>query len=212
MNDRRLADDVETELAWDRVLQPENIGVTVHDGAVTLSGYVSTFSEKQAAVRAAERVRGVRAVADEIEVRLADGQQDPEIAEAILKSFRWYTDVPESVQAEVRDGWVTLRGDVVSNRQRHLAERAVEDTPGVLGLTNKIAVNPKTDAADVERRVKEALRRTAELDADRIYVTAQDSTVTLHGQVRSLSELRAAEDAAWAPGVSHVHNRLTIDG
>lgn len=210
MNDRTLADDVETQLAFEPVLQPENIGVTVHDGAVTLSGYVSTFSEKRAAVRAVERVRGVRAVADEIDVRLADGEQDPEIAEAILQSFRWYKDVPESVQAEVRDGWVTLRGEVASNQERRLAERAVEDTRGVLGLTNRIAVTPPTDAADVERRVKDALRHTSGLDAGGIYVTAQGSMITLHGRVDSLHELRAAEDAAWAPGVSHVENRLTV--
>ena len=108
MDDRTLADDVESEIAWEPVLQPENIGVSVHDGAVTLTGYVSTFSEKQAAVHAAERARGVRAVADDIQVRLADlAQQDPEIAEAILHSFQWNTDIPESITVEVRNGWVT---------------------------------------------------------------------------------------------------------
>jgi osmotically-inducible protein OsmY len=210
MNDRTLADDVETELAWDPGLQPENIGVSVHDGAVTLSGFVWSLSEKQAAVRAAERVREVRAVADEIEVRLTDVEQDPDIAEAILASFRWHTDVPDSVQAEVRDGWVTLRGDVDSNYQRRVAERAAANTRGVTGVTNRITVTPRSDAADVERRVTDALRRNAALDAEGIWVTTEDSTVTLHGRVHSIQERRAAEDAAWAPGVSHVHNRITV--
>jgi osmotically-inducible protein OsmY len=154
MNDRALADGVETELAADPALQPENIGVTVHDGGVALSGYVWTFSEKRAAVRAAERVKGVRAVADEIEVRLASAEQDPDVAEAILASFRWHGDVPDSVQAEVRDGWVTLRGEVDSNYQRHEAERAAANTRGVTGVTNRIAVTPSTapDVSDVHNR------------------------------------------------------------
>jgi osmotically-inducible protein OsmY len=210
MNDRTLADDVETELAWDPVVQPENIAVMVRNGAVTLSGYVSTFSEKRAAVRAAERVNGVRTVADEIEVQLADAEQDPDIAEAILASFRRHTDVPESVRAEVRNGWVTLLGEVESNHQRFEAERAVANTRGVTGVTSRIAVSPSADAADLERRVTDALRRNAELDADMISVTTKGGTVTLDGHVHSAPERRAAEDAAWAPGVSHVRNQIVV--
>jgi osmotically-inducible protein OsmY len=150
-------------------------------------------------------------VADEIEVRLADVEQDPQIAEAILQSFSWHTDVPDSVQAEVREGWVTLRGEVESDYQRYEAERAVANARGVTGISNKIAVSPKMDSADVKERVSDALRRNSELDADKIWVTTEDSKVTLHGHVHSIHERNAAEKAAWAPGVSHVQNKISVE-
>jgi osmotically-inducible protein OsmY len=213
MDDSALTDDVVNELVWAAGLEPENIGVTVHDGAVTLSGYVSTFAAKRAAVRAAERVHGVQAVADEVRVRFDDEtlEQDPDIAEAITHSFRWNTEVPQSVKAEVRDGHVTLRGAVDWNRERREAESVVRNVRGVRDVTNKISIAPTMEAADVERRVGDALRRNADLDAQGISVTTKDSTVTLHGRVHSFHERRAAENAAWAArGVREVHNHIKV--
>ena len=213
MDDSTLTDDVVNELVWGTALEPDNIGVTVHDGAVTLSGYVSTFAEKRAALRAAERVHGVQAVADEIQVRLDDETltQDPDIAEAIMHSFRWNTEVPESVKAEVREGRVTLRGRVDWNHERREAERMVRNIRGVRDVTNMISIAPVMEAADVEQGVGDALRRSAELDARSISVTTKDSTVTLHGRVHSFRERRAAEDAAWAArGVREVHNHIRV--
>jgi osmotically-inducible protein OsmY len=213
MDDSALTDDVVNELVWAAGLQPENIGVTVHDGAVTLSGYVSTFAAKHAAVRAAERVHGVRAVADEIQVRFDDEtlQEDPDIAEAITHSFHWSTEVPESVKAEVRDGHVTLRGVVDWNHERREAERIVRSVRGVRDVTNRISIASTMAAADVEGRVSDALRRNADLDARSISVTTKDSSVTLHGRVHSFHERRAAEKAAWAArGVREVHNHIRV--
>lgn len=205
-----LTDDVVDELVWGTALEPDNIGVTVHDGAVTLSGCVSTFAEKLAALRAAERVRGVQAVADAIQVRLDDVTlaQDPDIAEAIMHSFRWNTEVPESVKAEVREGRVTLRGRVDWNHERREAERMVR---GVRDVTNMISIAPMMEAPDVEQRVGDALRRSADLDAQSISVTTKDGTVTLHGRVHSFRERRAAENAARAArGVREVHNHIRV--
>jgi osmotically-inducible protein OsmY len=180
---------------------------------VTLSGYVSTFAEKRAALRAAERVHGVQAVADEIQVRLDDETLalDPDIAEAILHAFRWNTEVPESVKAEVREGRVTLRGTVDWNHERREAERMVRHIRGVTDVTNMISIAPMMEAGDVEQRVGDALRRSADLDAQSISVTTKDGTVTLHGRAHSFRERRAAENAARATrGVREVHNHIRV--
>jgi osmotically-inducible protein OsmY len=213
MDDSTLTADVVDELVWGTALEPDNIGVTVHDGAVTLSGYVSTLAEKRAALRAAERVHGVQAVADEIQVRLDDETlvQDPDIAEAILHAFRWNTEVPESVKAEVREGRVTLRGTVDWDHERREAERMVRHIRGVTDVTNMISIAPMMEAGDVEQRVGDALRRSADLDAQSISVTTKDGTVTLHGRAHSFRERRAAENAARATrGVREVHNHIRV--
>jgi osmotically-inducible protein OsmY len=211
--DDELKREIERELEWDPKVNAAHIGVVVRDGAVALTGYVSTYSEKYAAVRAAERVYGVKAVADEIEVRLggADVQDDAAIAEAIIHSFRWNTLVPESVKAEVRDGWVTLRGEVEWEYQLQAAKRAVRDIRGVKGVSNLIVVKPRVKPAEIEKRVAEAIKRSAELDARSIRVTTENGTVHLHGTVHSLYERRVAEEAAKAaPGVSKVENEIVV--
>jgi osmotically-inducible protein OsmY len=213
--DKSLQEAVIEELEWDPKVDAARIGVSVKDGAVTLSGYVPSYSEKFAAVRAAERVLGVKAVADEIEVRLPGSsvRDDSALAERIAHVLRWNTSVPETVEAEVRDGWVTLRGEVAWSFQRDAAMRAVRDLTGVKGLSNLITVKPrvKPTPAEVEERVAEAIERQASLDARRIWATTSNGTVHLHGTVHSLWEKRVAEEAAAsAAGVAKVEDHIVV--
>jgi osmotically-inducible protein OsmY len=212
-SDKALQEAVMRELEWDPSVDAAHIGVIARDGAVTLTGHVPSFAQKWAAVRAAERVFGVRAVADELKVKLPgeSTRDDEEIAEQIARTLRWNTMVPQTVTAEVRRGLVTLRGEVEWSYQKDEAERAVRNITGVVGVNNLITVKPKTKPADVQRRIAEALSREADLDARRISVTTSDGTVELHGTVRSFSEKRLAEQAAAsAPGVSKVENKLAV--
>jgi osmotically-inducible protein OsmY len=212
-NDHELKHEVERELEWDPKVDAANVGVVVRDGVVTLTGYVSTYAEKFAAVRAAERVYGVTAVADEIEVRPSgkNVQDDPAIAEAIKHAFDWSTVIPDTVQAEVRNGVVTLRGEVEWEWQRQAAERTVRDIRGVRWISNLITVKPRVKESAIEERVAEAIKRSADLDARSIWVTTDNGTVHLHGHVHSLHEKRVAESAAAsAPGVSRVENEIVV--
>jgi osmotically-inducible protein OsmY len=213
MDDKALQTAVMNELKWDPEVSPAHIGVAVKDGAVTLTGSVTSYSEKYSAVRAAERVYGVKAVADEIEVKLPNSSKrdDSDIAEAIVHALRWNALVPDSVHVEVRNGYVTLRGDVEWNFQRDAAVRAVRDVIGVKGVANLITVKPKVKASEVKQRVQEAIERTASIDARGVYVTATNGTVHLHGTVHSLFEKRVAENAAKAaPGVKKVDNEIMV--
>jgi osmotically-inducible protein OsmY len=213
VTDKSLTKEVERELQWEPMVDAASIGVAAREGAVTLSGYVPTYSEERAAVRAAERVYGVQSVADEIDVRLAgvDSHDDSSISEAIQERFDWSVVIPKSVKAEVRDGYVTLRGDVDWYYQRQEAETAVRDVKGVKGITNEIIVRPQVKTAEIEHDVSSALKRNAELDARSIWVTTDDGTVHLHGHVHSFHEREAAELAASAaPGVVTVDNQITV--
>lgn len=212
-SDKTLKEQIEQELEWDPQIDASHIGVFVNEGAVTLTGYVPTYSHKLAAVRAAERVYGVNAVADELEVHLLDSslQRDSELAEAIAHALRWNTLVPDGVDAEVRKGVVTLRGQVEWEFQRQAAERAVRDVRGLKGVTNLIVVKPKAPAVEIERRVAEAIKRSAELDSSSIKVTTDNGTVHLFGKVHSLFEKRVAEEAAAAaPGISKIDNQIVV--
>jgi len=213
-SDQALQDAVMRELKWDPRVNAAHIGVAAKDGAVVLTGHVPTYAEKWAAVKAAERVYGVRAVADEIKVKLSKSsvRDDLDIAEQIANAFRWNTLVPDSVDAEVRDGWVTLRGNVEWNFEKNEAERAVRNITGVTGVTNMIAVKPKVPKpVEIEKRIKEAITREADLDARSIQVTTRNGTVELQGHVHSLWEKKIAESAAAsAPGVSKVENQLAV--
>jgi osmotically-inducible protein OsmY len=211
--DKSLANEVRRELDWEPMVGAASIGVDVNGGAVTLNGYVRSYSERRAAVRAAERVYGVQAVADEIDVRLSlfDSHDDSSISQAIQGRFKWSVVIPESVKAEVRDGYVTLRGEVDWYGQRREAERVVRDVKGVKGVVNEIVVKPAVKIEEVEDEVTLALRRSAELDARAISVTTLDGTVHLYGHVHSFHEREAAElAAAAAPGVVTVDNQITI--
>jgi osmotically-inducible protein OsmY len=213
LDDKTIQEAVMKELEWDPALDSAQIGVAVSNGAVTLSGHVSSYAEKWAAVKAAERVKGVIAIADELEVKLpkTSVRDDSEIAESIAVALRSNVSVPDSVNAEVRHGYVTLRGEVDWNYQREAAERVVRNTLGVKGVSNLITVRPKVKPAEIEERIADAIKRMASLDADQITVTATDGTVHLHGRVHSWYEKRLAEqEAASAPGVSKVDNQITV--
>jgi osmotically-inducible protein OsmY len=211
--DKSLANEVKRELEWEPGVEAASVGVEVKGGAVTLKGRVRSYSERRAAVRAAERVYGVQAVADEIDVRLSrdDSHDDASIGQAIQDRFKWSVVVPSSVKAEVRDGFVTLRGEVDRYSQRQEPERVVRDVKGVKGVVNAIVVKPEVNTAQVEEEVSAALMRSAELDARAIRVGRVDGTVHLYGHVHSFHEREAAEQAAAAaPGVATVDNQIVV--
>jgi osmotically-inducible protein OsmY len=214
-SDRKLRDAVMRELKWDPAVNAARIAVTARNGAVTLSGHVSSYAEEMAAVAAAERVRGVKAVADELEVHIpiSDVRDDTDLAQEIARTLRWSILVPDTVEAEVRDGHVTLRGEVRWAFQRRAAERAIRSLRGIRGVTNEIAVRPrgKPDPARVKEQIVEAIERSAALDARSIWIATADGTVHLHGQVHSLWEKHVAEEAAAAaPGVARVENHIVV--
>ena len=213
-NDKAMRDSVERELEWDAMLDARRIAVSAHDGAVVLSGHVPTYADKWGAVKATERVYGVSAVADELEIKFDGSQQrdDSDIAEDITRHMHSNTAIPKGVKAEVKHGNVTLRGEVAWPFQRTEAERALRYLWGVRGFVNLITIEPhgpKTD--DVARLVKQAIERMAHVDARSIRVTASNGTVHLHGHVHSFAEKHTAgRAAASAPGVSHVENDVLV--
>lgn len=213
MTNKMLNAEVTRELEWDPKIDASHIGVIANDGAVTLTGHVRSYAEKMAAVRAAERVTGVKVVADELEVKLPGSsvRDDAEIAEMIARTLRWHTLLPDTLEAEVRNGVVTLKGEVEWNYQRHTAERAVRDVTGVRSVVDLITVKPRTKPEDVKRRIADTIKRNAALDAQGIHVSTTNGTVHLDGTVHSLWEKRMAEQAAAsAPGVRKVDNDLMV--
>jgi osmotically-inducible protein OsmY len=215
MNDVALRQDVLEELEFQPNIQAAHIGVAVDQGVVTLSGHAGSYAEKLAAVTATKRVKGVRAVADEIDVRYPDDKKtaDDEIAKRIVDILGWDIEVPRgAVQAVVRDGWVTLTGTVEWQFQRKAAEDDVRKLSGVRGVSNKIEIKPRVQSADVKKKIEEALKRHAEIEAKGIRVTVEgDGRVVLEGKVDNWDERFAVENAAWsAPGVRNVVDRLTL--
>jgi osmotically-inducible protein OsmY len=215
-SDQVLADAVRSELEWDPRVDQTHIGVAAADGAVTLTGYVPSYPQERAAVDAAERIHGVRAVADELQVRLSQPfeRNDTEIAEAISRQGQWNMQIPHPVSAEVKNGGVTLRGEVDWAFQRDEAELAVRHIAGVRTVTNAITVKPRGEAesGEIKERVEDAMERQANIDSHSISVTTtEDGVVRLTGRVRSLAASRAAVKAAEAaPGVRVVENDLAI--
>jgi osmotically-inducible protein OsmY len=206
--------DVITELQWDpQISEPEAIGVAVVDGAVTLTGHVSSYAEKMAAARAAARVRGVKAVANDIKVKLSGApRDDSEIAQAIAHILEWNVQIPEGkVHARVENGWVTLEGEVDYDFQRREVERMVRNVRGVAAVRNFIMVRPPGTQEKVQAMIEEAFRREAELDARHIRVEVSDHTAKLYGHVHSLREASAAATAAAAaPGIAEVDSHLMV--
>ena len=212
--DEHIQRDVLSELRFEPRVQPNEIGVAVKDGVVTLAGWVDSYAKKWAAEEAAHRVRGVKAVANDIEVRLPTSAErtDPEIAAAAVKALEWDAAIPiDKLDVTVSKGWVTLRGAVEWQYQKQDAERVVRRLQGVRGISNLIAVRPRLSPTALKEKIEQALVRSAELDAGRISVKIEGSKVILEGTVRSWAERDEAERAAWAaPGVTAVDNRIVI--
>ncbi len=214
MNDKQLQESVIDELDWEPSVDASHIGVTASNGVVTLSGHVPTYWEKRTAERAAQRVKGVKALVEEIKVQLRgeDRWADDTIAERALQRLASDASVPKDrVTLKVEDGWVTLTGEVNWHFQKTAAEHDVHNVTGVTGLTNQIAIKPQVQSFEVRDKVAKALARTAALDAAAISIQTDDGSVTLRGKVHNWSERRLVENAAWsAPGVTEVKDKLTI--
>ena len=211
--DEEIQRDVLSELKWDARIQPNEIGVSVKDGIVTLTGWVDSYLKKWTAEDVAHRVNGVKAVANDLEIKLATERTDADIAAAAIRAIEWDAFVPsDKVQVTVSKGWITLRGEVEWQYQKEDAERVVRRLAGVKGVTNLITVKPRTTASDLKRKIEDALVRNAEIDADRITVEVQGSQAILKGIVKSWAEKEEAERVAWsAPGILSVDNRITIE-
>jgi len=213
-SDNDIQRNITAELKWEPSLRDDDLAVGVREGIVTLGGFVDSYADKRKAEQAAARVKGVKAIANEVEVKLPSFSEraDPDIARAALEHLRWNISVPhEKIQVKVEKGWLTLEGEAQWHYQKEAAEKAVHNLTGVKGVTNLIRLGPQAIPRDVKKRIKDALHRAAEFDAERIRVEVEGDKVVLEGAVRSYAELRDAERAARnAPGVTAVDSRLAI--
>jgi osmotically-inducible protein OsmY len=213
-DDKHLQQSVSAALEWAPDVTSAHIGVTAKDGVVTLSGHVMRFAEKVAAERVASQVKGVRAIAEEIEVRFP-GQvttDDEAIAAKAVAVLSWNTMLPSGrIEVKVEHGWVSLSGEVDWQYQRALAAQDIHRLDGVKGISNKIQLATQIQPADVKHKVEDAMKRDAMLEAAGIQVAADNHTITLSGHVRTWHERAVAESAAWsAPGVTAVVDRIAV--
>jgi osmotically-inducible protein OsmY len=213
-SDNEIERDVRDELKWDPDIDASDIAVSVKDGVVTLAGFTKSYTDRLEAEIAAKRVAGVRAVANDIEVRLPaiDQRPDPDIARDAVAALK--AELPIShdrIKVIVKDGWVTLEGAVEWQYQKTTAENAMRKVKGVKGVTNVVTVKPKVEPSELQRKIIDAFKRNAEVDANRITVEANGSEVILKGTVRSWIEREEAERVAWsAPGVTKVEDRIVV--
>jgi osmotically-inducible protein OsmY len=213
-SDSEIERDVREELKWDPDLNAEDIAVSVKDGVVTLAGFTHSYTDRLEAEAAAKRVAGVHAVANDIEVRLPaiDQRPDPDIARDAVAALKSQLPISyEKLKVIVKGGWITLEGTEEWQYQKTTAESAVRKIKGVKGVTNLIQLKPAIEPTGIQRKIQEAFKRSAEVDADRITVEAKGSEVILKGTVRSWIEREEAERVAWsAPGVTHVEDRIVV--
>jgi len=214
VTDNDIKRDVEAELRWDPDIDASDIGVAVKDGVVTISGFVRSYSQKYEAEREAIKVKGVRGLVNDVEVRLPslNERPDPEVVrDAVAAIKRELPYSGEHIQVIARNGWLTLEGEVEWKFQSERAEEAVRRIKGLKGVSNLIRLAPRAAPSEVKQRIEEALKRSAEIDAQKITVETLGGEVTLRGTVRSWAERREAERAAWrAPGVTHVKNQIAV--
>lgn len=212
--DSQLQHDVLAELEYEPMIDATEIGVSVEDGIVTLNGRVRNFAELWTAERAVLRVAGVKAVANEIEVRMISGgeRNDTDIARTALNALAWNIYVPQDrIKVEVQKGWVTLKGTVEHRYHKEAAENAVHHMAGVRGISNMIVIKPLVTPAEVREKIEKALERSAEVDAQQIKVETVGGKVILRGNLRSWAERKEVERAAWsAPGVSEIENHIVV--
>jgi len=209
--DTHLHDAVRLQLDEDPAISAHDIAVIASDGVITLTGFVNSCAEKITAEEAVKRVRGVRAVANDIAVTLRDERADPEIAKDAIKALESHASVPDGVTVTVRHGFVTLDGAVEWRYQKDAAESAVKYLKGVRAVSNRLRLRHTPTSVDIRARIEQALERTAAIDAAAVRVETVDGTVTLSGQVRSWAERQDAERAAWSlPGVMQVENHLIV--
>jgi len=213
-SDNQIQDDVMEEIRWDPILDKSDIGVSVNDGIVTLSGHVNNYMKKISAEKAAKRVKDVKAVAMDVDVRLGYEQQrnDTEIASAALNAIKWDTSVPDDkLKVSVEDGRITLEGQLTWQYQKNAAEQAVRSLNGVKGVINSITISQPVNTAVIKDKIRTALERYADVEAARIRIETNGNKVTLKGSVNSWTERRIAEQAAWSsPGVISVEDNLLI--
>ncbi|MGL5003413.1 MAG: BON domain-containing protein [Casimicrobium sp.] len=215
MNDKQLRNNVIDELEFEPSIDAANIGVSAENGVVTLTGHVPSYWQKAAAERAVWRVKGVKAIAEEIEVRFSTDKKraDDQIAQRAVDMLAWDASVPDgAIRVKVQDGWVHLDGEVDWQFQRQAAEADVRKLSGVLGVTNNIAIKQAVQTPDVRKRIEDALKRHAEIEATHISINVLgNGAIKLEGKVDSWDERRAVERAVWsAPGVRTVDDRINI--
>lgn len=216
MDDKALRNHILEELDWDPSFDGADIGVQVADGVVTLTGHVGSYAEKVAVERATARVKGVRAIAQEVQIRVAGLKKtsDDEIAKRALDILAWNVSVPDDrIKVKVQSGFVTLTGDVDWQFQKEAAEESVRRLGGVLGVTNAITLKLRPASTDIKRKIEDALKRNAETEASNIRVSVVDGKVTLEGKVRAYYERNVIERAAWAAsGVREVVDHVQVTG
>ena len=209
--DSQLHEAVQRQLNWQPEFNAHDIALTASDGVIALTGFVNSYAEKVAAEQRVKRVRGVRGVANDIQVKLRDQRTDPEIAEDAVHARVGSQCVPNGITVTVREGFLTLEGTVERMFQKTAAGSAVMYLKGVKGVSNRIHISPAASAVEVKTKIEEALRRSAEVDARRVRVDVEHSTVILSGDVHSWTEKQEVERAAWmAPGVIHVENHIAV--